>query len=50
MVEGNKLTHPALGAGNRARMKVLPIDPREDISLDIIRAVFDEALKLYKGK
>jgi predicted RNA binding protein YcfA (HicA-like mRNA interferase family) len=47
MVKGKNLSHPALVAGDRARMKVLNIDPGEDIRLEIIESIFKEAIKLY---
>lgn len=45
IVDGNKIDHPALVKGDRARMKVLPIDPNENMDLDIIL----EILKLAKS-
>lgn len=50
MVEGNKLLHPALEAGDRARMKVLNINPTMDLPLGTIQSVLDEAFKLYNER
>lgn len=46
MVDGKLLYHPALEQGNRARMKILPINPAHDIPIHIIEEVFEEAIKL----
>ncbi len=48
IVEGGKLGHHALVKGDRARMKILPINPLGDLPLNTIKEVFDEAIKLYK--
>ncbi|MFT6802954.1 MAG: hypothetical protein ACJA2N_002145 [Salibacteraceae bacterium] len=48
MVEGNKLTHPALEAGDRKRMKVLNVNPTTDLPIEIINAVLNESLEFYK--
>ena len=47
IVEGNRIDHPKLVAGNRARMKILPVDPNSDLPVDEIRAILDAARKLY---
>lgn len=47
IVEGGKINHPALVQGDRARMKTLPIKPLEDLPLETITEVFDEAARLY---
>jgi hypothetical protein len=46
-VEGNKLIHKTLVSGNRPRMKILKVNPRQDLPIDIIHEIFEEALKLY---
>ena len=48
LVEGKHLTHPALEAGNRKRMKILRIDPVKDLPIDIIQEVYDQAIKFYE--
>ncbi|MEO1052316.1 MAG: DUF1801 domain-containing protein [Bacteroidota bacterium] len=47
MVEGRNIDHPALVQGDRARMKILPIDPNEDLPLDTIEDVFELAKELF---
>jgi hypothetical protein len=41
MVDGNKINHPVLVQGERKRMKVLLINPNEDIDIETIHEVFD---------
>ena len=48
IVEGNKIDHPLLEQGNRARMKILRVNPNEDLPVDEIRAILKEALELYR--
>lgn len=36
IVDGNKIDHPILEQGDRARMKVMHIDPERDIPIDTI--------------
>ncbi len=50
MVEGKLLNHPQLETGNRSRMKILRIDPNQDIPLETIKTIFTEALNLYQNK
>ncbi len=47
MVRGDKINHPTLEQGDRKRMKILPINPHEDIPVEIVYAVFDMAKVLY---
>jgi hypothetical protein len=47
-VEGGKLNHPDLIIEKRARMKILLVDPSEDLPMKKIDAIFNEVLKLYK--
>ncbi|MCB0397464.1 MAG: DUF1801 domain-containing protein [Flavobacteriales bacterium] len=47
IVEGNKIDHPSLEAGNRSRMKILRVNPNEDLPLSVINEVLDLALALY---
>lgn len=49
MVEGKNLDHPMLELGDRARMKILRVDPTQDIPIDAIKQVLDMALELYKN-
>ena len=49
MVEGNYLDHPELEEGNRSRMKVFRVNPQEDLPIDTIRKVLNDALDLYRN-
>ena len=48
IVEGRKIDHPKLIAGDRARMKILLIDPLKDIPIKTIHKIFDMAVEFYK--
>lgn len=48
MVEGRHLNHPNLESGDRARMKILRVDPGKDLPLKTIQTVIDEAIDLYR--
>lgn len=48
MVEGKHLLHPMLEEGERKRMKILRVNPNEDIPVDIITGILNEALDLYR--
>lgn len=47
-VEGKRLNRPELEAGNRSRMKILKVNPNEDIPLELIKSLLKDALDLYK--
>jgi len=47
IVKGILIEHPSLDQGDRKKMKVMSIDPNEDISVEIINEVFDEAVGFY---
>lgn len=47
LVEGQRLFHPQLVQGDRARMKVLPLDPIRRLPADLIRALLSDAIALY---
>jgi len=47
LVNGNKLNHPLLETGDRARMKILRVNPNEDLPILMINEVLEEALKLF---
>ncbi len=49
MVEGNYLKHSQLESGDRARMKILRINPNNDLPIATIKAVLDEAIMLYEN-
>jgi len=44
---GNEIEHPLLEAGNRTRMKILRINPNEDIDVDSIQEILTEAITCY---
>lgn len=48
IVEGKKIDHPDLIVEKRARMKILLIDPVEDIPVKKINAILEKVLALYK--
>ncbi len=48
IVEGNKIDHPLLERGDRSRMKILRVNPLEDLPLERIEEVFNQALFFYK--
>lgn len=48
IVEGKWMTNPHLIQENRARMKILLIDQNKDLPMDIITAVLEEMLALYR--
>lgn len=49
LVEGKHLSNPALEAGDRKRMKVLRVDPDQDLEVTTITSVLQEALDLYRS-
>ena len=49
IVEGHRLDHPMLFAENRSRMKVLYLDPAEDLPIETIQQILQQALMLYKS-
>lgn len=46
MVEGKRLEHPLLETGDRARMKILRVDPSKDIPVKTIQEILAVALDL----
>lgn len=48
IVEGNAINHPLLEQGNRARMKILRINPKEDLPIENITEIFNQLLIFYK--
>ena len=47
-VEGKHLSHPGLVAGDRSRIKILPVDAEEDIPVELIEDIINHAIGLYK--
>ncbi|MCB0630977.1 MAG: DUF1801 domain-containing protein [Saprospiraceae bacterium] len=49
MVEGRYLDHSGLEQGTRSRMKIFRIDPNEDIPIDTVERLLNDALDLYRN-
>lgn len=47
-VEGQHLSHPNLEVGKRARMKILRINPAEDLPKETIELLLHQAVDLYR--
>jgi hypothetical protein len=47
-VEGGKLNFPELEKGNRARMKILRVNPMEDLPSAVITKILQTASNIYK--
>jgi len=47
IVEGGKIDHPDLIQEDRARMKILLIDPNADLPIDTINTILKTALSFY---
>jgi len=47
-VEGKYLNHPELETGGRSRMKILRINSIEDLPIQLIRSLLNDALDLYR--
>jgi len=48
-VEGRLLNNTKLETGNRSRMKILRVNPMEDLPLTLIKSLLNEALDLYRN-
>ncbi|WP_214070453.1 DUF1801 domain-containing protein [Mucilaginibacter sp. dw_454] len=48
-VEGKHLNHPDLILGERARMKILFVEPDQDLPVDDIEDLIKQALDLYRS-
>ena len=48
IVEGKRIDHPSLIQENRARMKIMLIDPKKDIPIKTVKSILKEAMKFYK--
>lgn len=48
-VEGQKINHPELEAGNRNRMKIFRINPNKDIPIETVTYLLNTALDLYRN-
>lgn len=48
IVEGRKVEHPLLVQGDRARMKILYIDPEKDLPIETLSEILSQATRLYQ--
>jgi len=48
IVEGKKIDHPALIIEDRARMKIMLLDPTTDLPMETINEILATAIALYK--
>lgn len=48
IVEGGRIDHPLLELGDRKRMKILRVNPNEDIPVEEIKLILRKALEFYK--
>lgn len=48
LVEGKHLDHTALEAGNRARMKILRVNPNKNLPIKMITNILQTALDVYR--
>lgn len=48
-VEGKRLQHPELERGNRSRMKIFRVDPNNDLPVQTIKLLLNDALDLYRN-
>lgn len=49
IVEGKRITHPALMSENRSRMKIMLFDPDKDLPVKDIETILQKAIGLYKS-
>lgn len=48
IVDGNKIEHPQLESGSRARMKIIRINPNRDIDLELVQEILGLAVAFKK--
>lgn len=48
IVDGNRIEHPDLLLEKRSRMKVLYVDPHQDLPIDKINQILQLAIQLYQ--
>lgn len=49
IVEGNRLDEPFLLQEKRSRMKIMLIDPNQDLPIDTLKSVLQKTLDLYRS-
>jgi hypothetical protein len=47
-IEGRHLDHVELVSGSRTQIKILPINPEEDLPVELIEDIIHHAIGLYK--
>lgn len=47
LVEGKRMNHPKLLSEKRSRMKIMLMDPKEDLPIDMISSLLSEAISFY---
>ncbi len=45
-IDGNRMDHPSLEAGDRSRMKIYRVHPETDLPVDEIRSLLQAAIQL----
>ena len=48
IVEGDRIEHPSIEKGNRTRIKIFRVNPCEDIPIEIINLILNQALDFYR--
>lgn len=48
IVEGKRIVHPKLLIEKRSRMKILLVDPSQDLPITAIKTILKQALDLYR--
>jgi len=49
IVEGKRIEHPLLEQGNRSRMKILRVNPNEDLQREVIEGLLNRFLDFYRN-
>jgi hypothetical protein len=44
IVDGNRIAHPALVSEKRSRMKILKLDPEQDLPVELIKEIMEAAI------
>ncbi|MEZ2444941.1 DUF1801 domain-containing protein [Chitinophaga sp. RCC_12] len=48
IVEGKNIPHPQLQQDKRARMKILPLNPSEDLPMEVINDILGKMVRWYE--
>lgn len=49
IMEGKRIDHPDLILEKRTRIKIILFDPEQDLPIDTIKTILDQAIGLYKS-